>query len=168
MSHLLPRAPVPTYVELPHLGRLPVRVLVRDARRGGAQGPHAEGSVNIGRGRHRDCWSSSSLTSGFLSVPLPTAGPPLETGYLKVGFNQERKCAWLSLVSLNRWTGHGGKSGLELSMKCRSSFHSIQRVPEVSPKSAYEWRIYHTVIRIWWVHAQLIGIPVHKVLLITN
>ena len=112
--------------------------------------------------------SSSSLTSGFLSVPLPTAGPPLETGYLKVGFNQERKCAWLSLVSLNRWTGHGGKSGLELSMKCRSSFHSIQRVPEVSPKSAYEWRIYHTVIRIWWVHAQLIGIPVHKVLLITN
>ena len=54
MSHLLPRAPVPTYVELPHLGRLPVRVLVRDARRGGAQGPHAEGSVNIGRGGHRD------------------------------------------------------------------------------------------------------------------
>ena len=53
-THLLPRAPVPTYVELPHLGRLPVRVLVRDARRGGAQGPHAEGSVNIGRGGHRD------------------------------------------------------------------------------------------------------------------
>ena len=54
MSHSLPRALVPTYVELPHLGRLAVRVLVRDARRGGAQGPHAEGSVNIRRGGHRD------------------------------------------------------------------------------------------------------------------
>ena len=83
----------------------------------------------------RSSWSSSSLTSGSWCVPLLTAAPPLQTGYLKVGFNQERKCAWLSLVSLNRWTGHGGESGLELSMKCRSSFHSIQRVSEPQLKA---------------------------------
>ena len=68
MSHLLPRAPVPTYVELPHLGRLPVRVLVRDARRGGAQGPHAEHPVNFTGGGHS---SHCQIPTGGLTEMIP-------------------------------------------------------------------------------------------------
>ena len=40
---------IQTDIELPHFGRLPIRVLVCDPLGGSAQGSHTEHSVNLGK-----------------------------------------------------------------------------------------------------------------------